>query len=41
MKNIARIVVAAAALVSIAGTASAPAVAAPRDTVQMRNIWCC
>ena len=41
MKTIARLVVAATALVSIAGMA-APATAAPKDDVQQqRNIWCC
>jgi hypothetical protein len=40
MKTIARLVVAATALVSIAGMA-APATAAPRDFQQQRNIWCC
>lgn len=39
MKTIARLVVAATALVSIAGMA-APAAAAPKD-VQQRNVWCC
>jgi len=40
MKNIARIVVAATAIVSMAGMAAAPATAAPKDA-QQRNIWCC
>lgn len=39
MKTIARLVVAATALVSIAGMA-APATAAPKDA-QQRNVWCC
>jgi hypothetical protein len=39
MKTIARLVVAATAIVSIAGMA-APATAAPKD-VQQRNVWCC
>ena len=39
MKSIARLVVAATALVSIAGMA-APATAAP-SAPQQRNIWCC
>ena len=40
MKTIARLVVAATALVSIAGMA-APATAATKDVPQQRNIWCC
>ena len=40
MKSIARLVVAATALASIAGMA-APATAAPKDVQQQRNIWCC
>ena len=40
MKTIARAVVAATAIVSIAGMAAAPATAAPKD-VQQRNVWCC
>jgi hypothetical protein len=39
MKTIARLVVAATALVSIAGMA-APATAAP-SAPQQRNVWCC
>ena len=39
MKTIARLVVAATAIVSIAGMA-APATAAP-SAPQQRNIWCC
>jgi hypothetical protein len=41
MKNIARLAVAAAAIVSIAGTAVPAATAAPQERVQQRNIWCC
>ena len=39
MKNIARIVVAATAIVSLAGMAAAPATAAPKEA--QRNVWCC
>ncbi|WP_302181440.1 hypothetical protein [Nocardioides pinisoli] len=41
MKTIARLVVAATAIVSIAGMA-APVSAAPQNNVQQqRNVWCC
>lgn len=39
MKTFARLVVAATAIISVAGMA-APAAAAPKDA-QQRNVWCC
>ena len=40
MKTLARLAVAATALVSIAGMA-APATAARGDVQMQRNVWCC